>query len=178
MKKVLFGVCIILLLSTCEGNTGKNKSVKSNTINQDEAQTLVDYFDDHTNPLFGTKTRSVWFSYDRIHEIDSLLTEERKKMIRDGKKDITDGLRVYFARYTKADLGGIPYDNSKRNTLIFVSTKSTHRPIMNQNGNVIDSIIHLDYYEPYAITKSFVTDPQNRGELCPNNCQGATLVNP
>jgi hypothetical protein len=151
----------------------------SNSISKDEAQMLVDTFGmygmqdvNHKPGGKGLKTRSVYIPLPRLDSLVAALDAARKK---DGT---TDGLRIYFGRYPKMQLDKNPYIQPFMNTLILVATKLTR--ILPTGAK--DSIsIHLDYYgAPNSKTpmRMFVMDPLNREELCPNNCDGATLVCP
>lgn len=150
------------------------------SISYDEAKLLVDTFgthwmDDNTDRIGGKgwKTRSVFLPLKELDSLVAALDAERKK---DGK---TDGMRIYFARYPKFHADGkTPYDHPRLNTIVMVSTKATK--ILPRGAH--DSLtIHLDYFgspnkkSPMGL---FALDPQNRGELCPDNCDGASLLCP
>lgn len=151
-----------------------------NSISHEEAQMLVDTFgarwmDDSNNRMGGKgqKTRSVYISLKELDSLTTGLDNERKK------NGATDGIRIYFGRYPKYHPDGkTPYEHAFHNTIILVSTKTTR--ILPRGAK--DSIsIHLDYYG--ATNKKiamgmFALDPQNRNDLCPDNCDGATLLCP
>jgi len=149
-------------------------------ISYKEAKVLVDNFRDHgredvTGDINGAhdRTKAIWFSYDQIKGIYESLTKEKSNGVG------TDGLRIYLARYpilcpkcTASD-SDIKYDPTlqvNRNTLVMVSTKTSST----------DTSIHVDYFDTTGRTQFFMNPmpPQNRGELCQPNCNGATLTTP
>ncbi|WP_162795907.1 hypothetical protein [Pedobacter nanyangensis] len=97
-------------------------------------------------------TKSVWFPVEQITAIANALKEEK-----------ADGIRVYFGQYTEdlikklnqiTSAPEIPKDYANRNTVIFVSTRE-------ENG-----IKKTDYFTDMK----HPMNPENRGELCPNDC--------
>ncbi len=98
-------------------------------------------------------TKSVWFPKEQIVAIANALEKEEK----------ADGIRVYFGQYTEDlikklnEIPGadeIPKNYANRNTIIFVSTRE-------ENG-----IKKTDYFTDMKHPMI----PENRGELCPNDC--------
>jgi len=164
--------------ATLIGPTGPFTSQTS--ISYDEAKLLVDTFgthwmDDNNDHMGGKgwKTRSVFLP---LKELDSLVAALDAERMKDGK---TDGMRIYFARYPKLHPDKkTPYDHPRLNTIVMVSTRATR--ILPRGAH--DSLtIHLDYYGSSDKKKPmqlFALDPQNRGELCPDNCDGASLLCP
>jgi hypothetical protein len=150
-----------------------------NSISYDEAKMLVDSFgtqglDDGTGKPGGkgVKTRSVFIPLTKLDALTAALDAARKI---DGK---TDGIRIYFGRYPKMQLDRKPYEHPWRNTIIIVSTKDT---AILQRGGKQPVNMHLDYFgapNHKTTTFSLMINPENRGEMCPNNCDGATLVCP
>ena len=150
-----------------------------NSISYDEAKMMVDTFGmygmqdaNHRAGGRGLRTRSIFMPLSKLDSLTAALDAARKK---DGK---TDGLRIYFGRYPKLQLDKKAYPHPFMNTIIFVSTRLTK---VLQKG-ALDSIsIHLDYYgapNKSRALKMMADDPQNRAELCPDACSGATLVCP
>jgi hypothetical protein len=150
-----------------------------NSISYDEAKMLVDTFgtqglDDANGKPGGkgAKTRSVFIPLTKLDALTAALDAARAK---DGK---TDGIRIYFGRYPKMQLDRKPYEHPWRNTIIIVSTKDT---AILQRGGKIPVNMHLDYFgapDHKKATFMLMLNPDNRGEMCPNNCDGATLVCP
>ncbi|MDB5031566.1 hypothetical protein [Mucilaginibacter sp.] len=148
-----------------------------NSISYDEAKMLVDTFgtrglDDDSNKPGGrgSKTRSIFMPLSKLDSLVAALDAARKK---DGK---TDGLRIYFGRYPKLQLDRMPYQHPYRNTIILVSTKDTS---VLPKGAKDPIHIHIDYFgapNHKLPMHLFAVDPQNRGEMCPNNCDGALLL--
>ncbi|MES2376235.1 MAG: hypothetical protein V4553_06645 [Bacteroidota bacterium] len=146
-----------------------------NSISYDEAKMLVDSFgtqgldDGNGRPGGkGPKTRAVFFPLTKLNALVSALNAARAK---DGK---TDGIRIYFGRYPKMQLDRKPYEHPFRNTIILVSTRDS--TIMKDK---IPVNIHMDYFgapNHKVATFMLMVDPENRTEMCPNNCDGATLV--
>lgn len=151
-----------------------------NAISLEEAKLLVDTFgtkglDDADNRPGGKgpKTRSIFLP---LKKLDSLIAALDAARAKDGK---TDGLRIYFGRYPKfMPDGKTRYQHPFRNTIILVSTRDTAVII---KGTTQPVNIHLDYFgdptNPKKI-QTFAIAPQNRGEMCPDNCNGAILVCP
>jgi hypothetical protein len=165
---------------TTTGTTPGGPYTSENSISQEEAQLLVntfgtDWMDDANQKPAGKGeiTRSIFLPLTKLDSLCAALDAARKI---DG---VTDGLRIYEGRYPlmRPD-GKTPYEHPYHNTIIMVTTKYTH--VLTRG--VKDSVyIHLDYYGKGSKKKAMnmlVEDPQNRGELCPNNCLGATLVCP
>ena len=151
-----------------------------NSISIAEAQMMVDTFGmygmqdkNHRPGGKGEKTRSVFFPLTKLDSLVAALDDARKK---DGK---TDGIRIYFGRYPKMQMDRkTPYPHPYLNTIIMVSTKLTR---ILQKGAKDSISIHLDYYGATNRNKPMfmlAVDPQNRNELCPDICDGATLVCP
>ncbi|MBC7399744.1 MAG: hypothetical protein H7289_07340 [Mucilaginibacter sp.] len=150
-----------------------------NSISYDEAKMLVDTFgtqgldDGNGKPGGkGAKTRSVFIPLTKLDALTAALDAARAK---DGK---TDGIRIYFGRYPKLQLDRKPYEHAWRNTIIIVSTKDT---AILQRGGKQPVNMHLDYFgapNHKVATFMLMVNPDNHGELCPNNCDGATLVCP
>lgn len=91
-------------------------------------------------------TKAVWFPLEQVERIYTTLKEQN-----------ADGLRIYFGQYTKESASGMPDDYIGRNTVIFVPTTKAK----GYGGD-----IHQD---------DLSVDPENKGELCPNQCDGTAL---
>lgn len=196
MKNLLFPLVTLIIgfaagyffFSCKEGESGKPSAVtmsapgnytSENSISYDEAKMMVDTFGmygmqdaSHRPGGKGAKTRSVFMPLTKLDSLVAALDAARKI---DGK---TDGIRIYFGRYPKLQLDKKVYNHPFMNTIIMVTTKYTK--ILQKGAK--DSIgIHLDYYGASTRSKPMfmlMVDPQNRNELCPENCDGATLVCP
>jgi hypothetical protein len=150
-----------------------------NSISYDEAKMMVDTFGmygmqdaSHRPGGKGAKTRSVFLPLSKLDSLTAALDAARKI---DGK---TDGMRIYFGRYPKLQLDKSPYKHAYMNTIVLVTTKLTR---ILQKGAKDSISIHLDYYGAPTKGKALrlmMMDPQNRNEICPDNCSGATLVCP
>jgi hypothetical protein len=195
MKKLVFPLIILIVgfaagyfyansKTTATGPAAASKMAltdfhSDNSISYDEAKLLVDTFgtkglDDANGKPGGkgAKTRSIFIPLTKLDALVAALDAARAK---DGK---TDGIRIYFGRYPKMQLDRKPYDHPYRNTIIIVSTKDT---AILQRGGKIPVNMHLDYFgAPSHKTPTFMLmiNPENRGEMCPNNCDGATLICP
>jgi hypothetical protein len=195
MKKLVFPLIILIVgfaagyfyansKTTATGPAAAGKMAltdfhSDNSISYDEAKLLVDTFgtkglDDANGKPGGkgAKTRSIFIPLTKLDALVAALDAARAK---DGK---TDGIRIYFGRYPKMQLDRKPYDHPYRNTIIIVSTKDT---AILQRGGKIPVNMHLDYFgAPSHKTATFMLmiNPENRGEMCPNNCDGATLICP
>ncbi len=165
--------------STAPAPAGTIEFKSENSITREEAQLLVDTFGvhgledaDHKPGGKGIKTRAVFLPLTKLDSLCAALDAERKA---DGK---TDGIRVYFGRYPKLQPNGkTPYDHPFRNTIILVSTKDS-TIISSRTKEKIR--IHQDYFGAPNVkmpTMMIGTVPQNRGEMCPDNCDGAALLN-
>jgi len=164
--------------ATVASGTGEFKSESS--ISYDEAKLLVDTFgmygleDAKKVPGGkGSKTRSVFMPLTKLDSLVAALDAARKT---DGK---TDGIRIYFGRYPKFHPDGkTPYTHPFRNTIVLVSTRDTSVTV---KGSTQPLRIHIDYYgapNHKLPLHMFALDPQNQGELCPDNCDGALFVCP
>jgi hypothetical protein len=105
----------------------------------------------------GELTKSVWFDLEKI-----------KGIIKDIEESSTaadlPGLRFYFGTYTESEphttINNKPVDYIYRNSLIMMPTK---RKVV--NGVKIN--------EDYDVQRFL--DPENQGELCPEECGGTGL---
>ncbi|WP_443937466.1 hypothetical protein [Pedobacter sp. MW01-1-1] len=91
-------------------------------------------------------TKAVWFSLAQIEGIYNTI-----------KQQGGDGVRLYYAQYTKNTIGEMPDAYNGRNTLIFVPTKASKG---------MGDPIHEDDLD---------VDPVNQGSLCPQECSGTSL---
>jgi len=164
--------------STIDVPSGPYTSQKA--ISQEEAQRLVDTFGmyglqdaNHVPGGKGPKTRSAFISLAELDSLCAALNAQRKH---DGK---TDGLHIYFGRYPLYESDGkTQYPMAYHNTLIFVSTQ--RHPIMPHGAK--DSLVtHMDFFgspNKHMPMMLYATDPLNRMDLCPNNCDGSDLLCP
>ncbi|HEY1008566.1 MAG: hypothetical protein ACO1NS_02405 [Daejeonella sp.] len=105
----------------------------------------------------GELTKSVWFDLEKL-----------KRIIQDIERTSTaadiPGLRFYFGTYIESEphttINNKPVDYIFRNTLIMVPTKQTI-----ENGVIIN--------KDYDVSRFL--DPENQGELCPEECGGTGL---
>jgi hypothetical protein len=150
-----------------------------NSISQEEAQMLVDTFGKYgledAKQVPGGKGQKTRSSFIPLGQLDSLVAalDAEKKTIG------TDGLRIYFGRYPKYHIDGkTQYEMAYHNTIVLVSTRDT---MVKTKGGLQPVRIHLDYFgskDKKKIMNLLVEDPQNRTELCPDNCDGSLLVCP
>ncbi len=103
-------------------------------------------------------THCVWFNLEQINNMVARLNLEKLF----GYK--TDGIRVYFGRYTERT---VPKDHPEyigRDTVLFVSTKKQ----VYKDEQDKEHFYHLDYFEHLipGDPDKFMMDPENRGELC------------
>ena len=92
-------------------------------------------------------TKAVWFPAEQILEIAKSMSE--------GKYD---GLRIYFAQYLEGAIEDVPESYEGRNTLLLVPTI----PGLGNGNGEIDHDDDLD-------------NIRNRGQGCPDQCNGADL---
>jgi len=160
--------------------TVAHTQLSENSISREEAQMLVDTFGrygmedaNHQSNPKGLRTRS---SFLPLKELDNLVAALDSARAKDGK---TDGIRIYFGRYPKMHIDGkTPYEHPYHNTIVLVSTKDTS--VVLKGGNQ-PTRIHIDYFgapNSKLPAHMFFLDPQNRAELCPDNCTGSSLVCP
>jgi len=91
-------------------------------------------------------SKAVWFPAEQIISIAEKLKEKGG-----------DGLRIYFAQYVSGQLEGVPTSYDGRNTVLLVPT---YPKLEGTDGGG-----HEDDPE----------DIENRGELCPDKCEGVIL---
>ncbi|KQR72262.1 hypothetical protein [Pedobacter sp. Leaf176] len=149
------------------------KDGSENTVPLDIAKKMTAAFRECQTTGKGTYTEAAWFPAGQIAQ----LAEKVKSFG-------GDGVRVYFARYTqeiidainKLDYGDkIPDSYVDMNTVLFVVTK------------VINGVPKTDYFtdklghgHPHKkgnhpiCNPPLPTDPDNRGGLCPNECDGGS----
>lgn len=103
-------------------------------------------------------TKSIWFPAEQIIAIANALEKEK-----------ADGIRIYFGQYTDDvikklnEIPGaekIPEDYAGKNTVIFVSTR--------EEKGVKKTDYFSDMKHPMV--------PENRGELCPNDCPDSPML--
>jgi hypothetical protein len=151
-----------------------------NSISQEEAQMLVDTFGMYglqdANRVPGGKGPKTRGSFIPLKELDSLVAALDAQRKLNGK---TDGIRIYFGRYPKFQPDGkTQYPMAYHNTIILVSTKDT---TIIPKGSKDPIRIHIDYFgsrDRKRVLGLYAEDPQNRADLCPDNCDGALLVCP
>ncbi|AYL96222.1 hypothetical protein [Mucilaginibacter celer] len=134
-------------------------------ISQADAQEMVTAYNAAQNGL----TKSVWFGLDQIEELVKRLKDEQAAGFG------TDGLRVYFARYTENTIPEGQRQFIGKNTVVLVSTKK----VKGENGIEF----HEDYFDGIEPNQKKVektisskdSPPENRGELCQPQCNGTKL---
>ncbi|RWY50085.1 hypothetical protein [Mucilaginibacter gilvus] len=141
-------------------------------ITEDDARKMVTAYDSIGNKV----TRAVWFGLEQLDQMVTLVKSE--SMLGSG----ADGIRIYFAQYTKDTLNGMPAEYEGKNTVIFVSTRAVARTPTEEDPS---KTYHEDYFDGLkfpsfeeradAPIEIKVADPENRGELCQPRCQGVTL---
>jgi len=181
---LVIGLVVGYYLSSLKGKSGSVGSITGDSLKSQhgislkEAKTLIDTFSAHwmedAKQKVGGKgeiTRSAFIPLTELDSLCAALDAARKK------NGVTDGIRIYMGRYPKMEPDGTtPYPLPYHNTIVLVATKYTH--ILSKGAK--DSIyIHKDYYglgNKKALVYLFGDDPLDRTQLCPDNCQGATLV--
>jgi hypothetical protein len=117
-----------------------NLELINGEISVKEAHEMVKAFD-AANP---GKTKSVWFSLQRIESMLTLLYQESLRGAG------TNGIRLYFGQYPE------DYDQPKewagKNTVIFVST-------------YLKDKMNVDYFKHLPVPPPMF--PENKGEICP-----------
>ncbi len=110
-------------------------------------------------------TRSVWFRLEDLTKLIEILNAEKKALQKGDttrKDSVTDGVRIYFGRYTKK------LKHPERNTLVFVSTRWIKK------GNFHGDYFHnVEMIEPS--NKGINVEPFNNGELSPPNNLGVSF---
>ena len=129
----------------------------SGEITQAEAIEMVTAYGADKNKV----TKAVWFGLEQMDKIVTLLKAE--KLLGRG----TDGVRLYFGKYTADTIGNQPADYIGRNTILYVST---YEAVDEQNEKY-----HQDYFDGLELPLHSKMAPENRGELCQPHCKGATM---
>ncbi|SER12080.1 Rossmann-fold NAD(P)-binding domain-containing protein [Pedobacter rhizosphaerae] len=113
---------------------------------EDVAKKMVDAYAKETFQYTPKSySKAVWFPADQIIRMAEKLKEKGG-----------DGLRIYFAQYVPGELEGVPTSYEGRNTVLLVPT---YPKLEGTDGGQEDDI----------------DDIENRGELCPENCNGVIL---
>ncbi|GAA3966459.1 hypothetical protein GCM10022246_19240 [Pedobacter ginsengiterrae] len=151
--------------------TPRGKDGKDNTIPVDIAKKMTAAFRESQKADKGTFTEAAWFPAQQIKQLAEKLA-----------KFEGDGIRVYFGRYTQEIIDSInklEYGDKisdryvDMNTLLFVVTKVIDgKP---RTDYFIEKVSHghhhhKDSLKKYGGTTPDPTDPENRGDLCPNDC--------
>ncbi len=102
-----------------------------------------------SNSNIAPVTHCVWFSLEQINRMVTILNHE--KLVGMG----TDGVRVYFGKYSFETAPDEHKEYADRDTILFVSTKA------HPNGSS-----HMDYFEHFVVEPPKEMVPENRGELC------------
>ncbi|PWS32079.1 hypothetical protein [Pedobacter paludis] len=124
-----------------------NDDKNTGTIPVEVARQMVDAYTQYSKECPAEAyTKAVWFPLEQIERIYNSLKERN-----------SDGLRVYFGQYTKEAAAGLPDYYIGRNTVIFVPTTK---------AKGYGDPIHDD---------DLGTDPENKGEICPQACDGTAL---
>ncbi|RDC57183.1 hypothetical protein DU508_08320 [Pedobacter chinensis] len=127
-----------------------NKEANFQPIDKEVAQEMVNAYAKEASKDPKSYTKAVWFPAEQILEI--------AKKLSDGKHD---GLRIYFAQYTKDSLDGLPQEHEGRNTVLLVPTFAAGQT--NKLGDLTEE--HKDDTD----------DIENRGNVCPHRCEGVEL---
>jgi len=127
-----------------------SKNSNFQPIDKKVAQDMVNAYAEQASKDPKSYTKAIWFPAAQILEM--------AKTIADGNHD---GLRIYNAQYTANSIEGLPKEYEGRNTVLLVPTFAAG--YSNPLGELTEE--HEDDLE----------DIENRGELCPNVCQGTGL---
>ncbi|MDQ0641743.1 hypothetical protein QF042_005308 [Pedobacter sp. W3I1] len=122
-----------------------SQKLNSEPIDKKVAQAMVDAYAVEARKFPQSFTKAVWFPAEQVLEIAKSMSE--------GKYD---GLRIYFGQYTPDSLEGLPKAYEGRNTLLLVPTLPS---ISNDDDEHKDDL----------------DDIENRGEMCPEVCNGTGL---
>jgi len=139
------------------------KDGTANTIPVNIAQQMTQAYRDNQKKLGETDfTEAAWYPATQILQLAKKLTACK-----------ADGLRIYFARYTeeiinqinKLPYGDVVSENYKdMDTLLLVITK------------IVNGVPRTDYFTDKQLTKHYggvgadPYDPENRADLCPDQC--------
>jgi len=123
MKKLVFGMCIVLLSLKGYGQTTSQLCLNGYTL--DEAKAMITKFrnENIVKPL----ETSVWFDMATVHQIATLLTKEKSTT-----RPALDGVRIYFGKDRTKNL----------NTVILVSTDSVkdgHKDYFDHDPSLVPS---------------------------------------
>jgi len=95
-----------------------------------------------------------------------------RNLVQEMNDENDDGIRIYFARGVSGINQAVDVGKGR---FVIVTTKQSKNPLTN-------AAIHKDYFDcvhPITVSVRAPGKPagpgQNNGELCPNNCNGATL---
>jgi len=127
-----------------------NKEANFQPIDKKVAQEMVNAYAKEASKDPKSYTKAVWFPAEQILEM--------AKKLSDGKHD---GLRIYFAQYTKNSLDGSPQEYEGRNTVLLVPTFAAGQT--NKLG------------DPTEEHEDDTDDIENRGNVCPHECGGVEL---
>ena len=144
----------------------RTKDGTANTIPVSIAKQMTLAFRENQQKLGLTDfTEAAWYPATQIQQLAKKLTSCK-----------ADGLRIYFARYTKEiinQINQLPYGDAisesytDQDTLLLVITK------------VVNGVPRTDYFTDKQLTRGHgggvgadPYDPENRGDLCPNDCDG------
>ncbi|WP_231458927.1 MULTISPECIES: hypothetical protein [unclassified Pedobacter] len=144
--------------------TSLTKDGTNNSVPVDIAKKMTAAFRESQKADKGTYTEAAWLPAEQIKKIAEKLAEFEG-----------DGVRIYFARYTQDIIDSInklsygdkiPDKYCNMNTILLVVTK------------VVDGKPKTDYFLDKTIEQKPIcdeadpnpTDPENRGVLCPTEC--------
>jgi hypothetical protein len=144
MKKSVFGMLAVLIAATfsqcnCRPSTITGKTL--NGIDEVTAGKMMQHFEDLKGNDKAPLTETFWISKEMIHDIVTLLHSEIKQQKAQGRKDTTDGVRIYFA--SDPTISSYPLSN----TILLVSTKDNGKADTNIIKGCRSGRRHLDYYD-------------------------------
>lgn len=134
----------------------ENEKVTATSIPLDDARRMTQAFRE-SRGNDAKCTKSVWFPLKQIETMVDFLRQEN-----------ADGLRIYFGRYTQKAITNLNAETGKKpvpanyvdkDTVIFISTRAKE-----------DYFHAKGTQEKMKIAKGIFFDPENRGEICPDNC--------
>ncbi|MGZ3814952.1 MAG: hypothetical protein ACXVB0_23315 [Mucilaginibacter sp.] len=172
MKKLLIGVFAIIIaivFSQCNCSPSATTGRTLNDIDEVTAGKMMQHFEDLKGSDNAPVTETFWISKEMIHDIVTLLHSEIQQQKARGRKDTTDGVRIYFA----SDLSVSTYPLN--NKILLVSTKENGKALPGAQG-CRSGKRHLDYYEHSASADLFKLS--NHEIPCVSaGCPGCLLYN-
>jgi hypothetical protein len=185
MKKLLLAIGIAFVVVSCSQSNTKNEEGKAkaltpsltaykslNGVDAIDAASRIQNFKDLTSQDVRPMKQSVWIKKEMLHDIVLMLDAEKQQGISEGRTDITDGIRIYFASDPSSTTTTHPLTTS----IILVATKDNGASA-NDEISCPSRRRHLDYYEhsANAILYKLGSYEQNCSDGA--TCPGATLYN-